>query len=112
MSGRHLASTHQRRAPYHRSASSVRRPLHPILCHVPFTREGWLYELKHDGFRALARTGSDAKLLSRSGRSMAEPFPEIVAVLKRLPGGLMLDGELVVPGADGRSDFEEVRAET
>ena len=83
---------------------------HPILSHVPFTRDGWLFELKHDGFRALARTGrSGVQLLSRSGRSMAEPFPEIVSALEQLPDGLVLDGELVVPAADGRSDFEEVR---
>jgi len=40
---------------------------------------------------------------------MAEPFPEIVSALEQLPDGLVLDGELVVPAADGRSDFEEVR---
>jgi len=81
-----------------------------MLSHVPFTRDGWLFELKHDGFRALARTGrSGVQLLSRSGRSMAEPFPEIVSALEQLPDGLVLDSELVVPAADGRSDFEEVR---
>ena len=84
---------------------------HPILSHVPFTRDGWLFELKHDGFRAPARTGrTGVQLLSRSGRSMmADPFPEIVAGLAHLPDGLVLDGELVVPSADGRSDFEELR---
>ena len=40
---------------------------------------------------------------------MAEPFPEIVSALEQLPDGLVLDGELVVPAADGRSDFEQVR---
>jgi hypothetical protein len=45
------------------------------LCHphpppAPFTRDAWPLELKHDGFRALARTGrSGAQLVSRSGRS-------------------------------------------
>ena len=71
---------------------------HPIPSGVPFTRDGWLSELKHEGFRALARTGSGTQLLSRSGRSMEAPFPEIVAMLERLPDGLVLDGELVVPG--------------
>ena len=40
---------------------------------------------------------------------MAEPFPEIVSALEQLPDGLVLDSELVVPAADGRSDFEQVR---
>ena len=43
------------------------------------------------------------------GRSMAEPFPEIVSALEQLPDGPVLDSELVVPAADGRSDFEQVR---
>src|SRR4051812_35138603 len=81
---------------------------HPTAHHTPFTRAGWLFELKHDGFRALARTGrSRVQLLSRSGRSMADPFPEILAALEQLPDGMVLDGELVVPTADGRSDFDE-----
>ena len=40
---------------------------------------------------------------------MAEPFPEIVSALEQLPDGPVLDSELVVPAADGRSDFEQVR---
>jgi ATP-dependent DNA ligase len=41
---------------------------HPIRSQGPFTRNGWLFELKHDGFRALARAGrSSVQLLSRSG---------------------------------------------
>ena len=51
----------------------------PIRRSKPFTAEGWLFELKHDGFRAFVRRrGSDVKLLSRSGRSMAASFPEII----------------------------------
>src|SRR5690349_1295971 len=40
---------------------------------------------------------------------MAEPFPEILRALAAMPDNLVLDGELVVPDAYGRSDFEEVR---
>ena len=40
---------------------------------------------------------------------MAAAFPEVVAALNHLPVGLALDGELVVPDTEGRSDFEEVR---
>jgi bifunctional non-homologous end joining protein LigD len=39
---------------------------------------------------------------------MTEQFPEVAAALARLPDAV-LDGELVVPTADGRSDFEELR---
>jgi bifunctional non-homologous end joining protein LigD len=82
---------------------------HPIAHRLPFSGDGWLFELKHDGFRALARTGAVQALLSRTGRSMADAFPEIPRALAALRDNLVLDGELVVPDAYGRSDFEEVR---
>ena len=83
---------------------------HPMIACAPFTREGWIFELKHDGFRALARKdGTRAQLLSRTGRPMAEAFPEVVDGLSTLPGDIVLDAELIVPDTDGRSDFEELR---
>ena len=83
---------------------------HPMIARAPFTREGWVFELKHDGFRALARKdGTTVQLLSRTGRSMTSAFPEVVRALAQLPGDVVLDGELVVPTGEGRSDFEELR---
>src|SRR5207249_1002849 len=73
-----------------------------------FTQDGWLFELKHDGFRALARAGTHLQLVSRWGRSMAHAFPEVVHALAALPDAL-IDGEFLVPTTDGRSDFEELR---
>ena len=83
------------------------------LCHcvwhrAPFSGDGWIFELKHDGFRALARSGMRVQLVSRWGRSMTDQFSEIAAALSRLPDAV-LDGELVVPTGEGRSDFEELR---
>ena len=66
---------------------------------LPFAGQGWIFELKHDGFRALARTGAASALLSRSGRAMADPFPEgeVMRALSSMRRNLVLDGELVVP---------------
>ena len=51
-------------------------------CREPFTAEGWLFELKHDGFRAFVRkSGADVHLLSRWGRSMGNAFPEVIDAL-------------------------------
>jgi len=59
---------------------------------------------------ALARRGPHGvQLLSRRGRPMGAAFPEIVAAVAALPEHVTLDGELVVPTADGRSDFKELR---
>src|SRR5436190_6308476 len=58
--------------------------MHPTLHAAPFTAAGWLFEMKLDGFRALAgRRGAKVELLSRTGRSMAHEFPEIMG---RFPG--------------------------
>jgi bifunctional non-homologous end joining protein LigD len=81
---------------------------HPRRSPAPFTREGWIFEFKHDGFHAFARSGTGVQLLSRWGRPMADAFPEVAAARAQLPDAV-LDAELVVPTADGRSDFEELR---
>jgi bifunctional non-homologous end joining protein LigD len=53
--------------------------------------EGWSYEVKWDGFRAIVCTHDGLRVRSRRGRNMAALLPE----LAELPDGLMLDGELV-----------------
>ena len=63
---------------------------------------GWQFEPKWDGFRALVfRDGDEVELLSKSGKSLARYFPEIVALV----GGIdqarfILDGELILPVGD------------
>ena len=65
---------------------------------------GLTYEPKWDGFRCLAFVGpGGVDLRSRHDRPLARYFPEVVAGLEHLPP-CVLDGELLVPGADG-ADF-------
>ncbi len=65
--------------------------------------DGWAYEPKFDGFRCVAFVdGEDVELQSRNGRGLTRYFPEIV-----FPAGrYVLDGELVVDGQDGETDFD------
>jgi ATP-dependent DNA ligase len=67
------------------------------------TGEGWAYEPKWDGFRAIAFVdGTDVHLQSRNGRPLSRYFPEL-----RFPEGrYVLDGEIVLFDADGRQDFD------
>src|SRR4029079_1790463 len=69
-----------------------------------FRREGWLFELKYDGYRTLAaRTTGGPLLLSRAGLDLTPRFPEVARAVAALPGdGLGADGELVVLDAGGR----------
>src|SRR5437899_8826093 len=65
--------------------------------------DGWEYEPKWDGFRTLAfRDGEEVALMSRGGRPMTRYFPEVLPGFRALPEKkLVLDGELVVVGANG-----------
>jgi bifunctional non-homologous end joining protein LigD/DNA ligase-1 len=72
----------------------------------PFDSEEHLFELKWDGFRAIAlRDASGVRLRSRRDRVMEPRYPEAVTALEALPPGTVLDGELVTL-VDGRPDFE------
>lgn len=69
--------------------------------------EGWLHEVKYDGYRLLAAvSGREVKLYTRSGQDWTRRFAPIVEALVRrdLPP-VLLDGEVVVAGAGGRTDF-------
>jgi ATP-dependent DNA ligase len=68
--------------------------------------EGWSYEPKWDGFRAIAFVDGDAhRLQSRGGKGLERYFPELVFP----PGRYVLDGELVILDAQGRQDFEALQ---
>ena len=72
--------------------------------------EGWLYEPKWDGFRAIVfRPGGAAQLQSRDGKPLDRYFPELLEALSRwLPDGCVLDGEIVVVGTRGL-DFDALQ---
>ena len=79
---------------------------------TPFDHPDWLFEPKHDGFRALAYIqGDDCKLVSRKDANFTR-FSDLARVL---PGDLnaknaILDGELVVLDRTGKSQFLELIA--
>lgn len=70
---------------------------------------GWHYEIKYDGYRMLATTGTP-RLKSRNGADATAWFPELVTALSALPAGYILDGEVCVLDDIGRSDFERLHA--
>lgn len=72
-----------------------------------FTREGWLFELKLDGYRLIAsKSKGEALLLTRNGNDYTEVFPEIARAVKALPvDDCIIDGEVVVCDAKGMPSF-------
>lgn len=71
----------------------------------------WLYEPKLDGYRVLAIVeGSRVRLKSRRGLDLTASFPEIVQDLSQQDAGsLILDGEIVALGPDGRPSFNALQ---
>lgn len=74
----------------------------------PFDSDGWLFELKYDGLRALAiRDGGKARVFGRSGAEITTQYPEVALALDALPfARFALDGEIVAFGDDGRPSFQ------
>ncbi|HEY3594180.1 MAG TPA: ATP-dependent DNA ligase [Polyangiaceae bacterium] len=72
--------------------------------------EGWIFEPKWDGFRALVfRDGDEVLLQSRDEKSLNRYFPELIGPLKeQLPERAVLDGELVV-ARGGALEFETLQ---
>jgi len=71
-------------------------------------RPGWLYEPKLDGCRVvLGKCGDLVQVRVRGGALVQGALPEVVASLRRVPcEHIVLDGELVVVDAQGRTDFD------
>ena len=70
------------------------------------TGEGWAYEPKYDGFRALVFNGAgETYVQSRGGKPLARYFPE----LRFPPGDYAIDGELVILDADGAEVFDALQ---
>jgi bifunctional non-homologous end joining protein LigD len=78
---------------------------------VPPSGPLWLHEIKHDGFRVIARKdGHRVRLYSRSGNDLTPRFPLIVGALSRLrAGSTILDGEAVACDDNGIPNFDRLR---
>ena len=73
---------------------------------VPAGRD-WIHEIKHDGYRLIVvRDGARVRLFTRNGYDWADRYPLIVeAALKNRTSSFVIDGEAVLLGVDGISDF-------
>jgi len=86
-------------------------PMKATLAKLPRDDDGWAFEIKWDGVRAVAycRTGH-VDLQSRTMRDITRQYPEIAAIALELEGReAVLDGELVAFGPDGRPSFQQLQ---
>src|SRR6266446_4781875 len=93
------------------SMPSKVEPMLATIADRPFSDPNWIFEIKWDGVRALARIeNGDLTLRSRNGVDITQRYPE----LSSLPSALaareaILDGEIVALDAQGHSDFEPLQ---
>jgi bifunctional non-homologous end joining protein LigD len=71
------------------------------------TGPDWIHEIKHDGYRLIVqREGDRVRLFARNGHDWSDRYPLIVeAALRIRLRSFVIDGEAVVLGVDGISDF-------
>ena len=81
-------------------------PMVAKLVKEPFDREGWLFELKWDGFRAIAEKDKlGIRLYSRKHNDFNKTFPTIAHAVKALDN-VILDGEICTLDEHGHPRFE------
>jgi bifunctional non-homologous end joining protein LigD len=93
------------------------REIHPMLATLveqPFDDPQWLYEVKWDGYRAVAFIHEGkARLVSRNQNDLTGEFPEIAQALQSLPvENAILDGEVVALDEEGRPSFSLMQQRT
>jgi bifunctional non-homologous end joining protein LigD len=87
------------------------RPMKPETADRPFSRPGWVFELKYDGFRMISAGGAgEARLFYKSGHDATRIFPELAQAVAALPfQGVVLDGEAVVLDEQGKPHFQRLQ---
>ncbi len=81
-------------------------PMLATLADKPFDAEGWLYEIKWDGYRTLAfMNDGNVELKSRNDKSFSEKFYPVYDALKEKKLNAVIDGEIVVVDDNGHANF-------
>ena len=86
-------------------------PCLPSPAKAPPSGPGWIHEIKHDGFRIMARRdGAGIQLITRHGNDFTARFPLAVEAVSALSArSFLLDGEAIVTNGDGLAVFDLIR---
>jgi bifunctional non-homologous end joining protein LigD len=85
---------------------TVAEPMLATLVDKPFDQPGWVYEIKWDGYRAVAFMNKrNLEIKSRNNKSFNEKFYPIYDALKALQLNAIIDGEVVVVSDNGQANF-------
>jgi ATP-dependent DNA ligase len=94
-----------------RPGLGIIEPCLPSPAKAPASGPGWIHEIKHDGFRIMARRGgAGVRLFSRNGHDFTSRFPLLAAAVTALPAhSFLIDGEAIVTDDDGLAVFDLIR---
>ena len=94
-----------------RPGLGIIEPCLPSPAKAPPSGPGWLHEIKHDGFRILARRDSaGVRLITRNGNDFSSRFPFIAMAVGKLPvRSCLIDGEAIVCDENGLAVFDLIR---
>lgn len=86
------------------------KPMLSTLVDEPFSGEDWLFEIKWDGYRAIAsKQGDEIELYSRANNDFKVQYPAVAEAMKTLKHDVILDGEIMVLDSDGIPHFEALQ---
>lgn len=90
-----------------RKVKDAMKPMLATLGKEPFDDKDWLFEIKWDGYRAVAETGDkDVRLYSRNGLSFVDAYSAVRDDLRRIKKNMVLDGEIIALDDSGKPDFQ------
>lgn len=93
-----------------RKFDSYVRPMLATLSDTPFDDKDWIFEIKWDGYRAIAEVGKAAvRFYSRNGLDFAERFEVITEALRKIKVRATLDGEIVLLNGKNLPDFQKLQ---
>ena len=94
-----------------RGTSHFIEPCLPSPAKEPPAGPDWIHEIKHDGFRIMARRdAAGIRLISRHGNDFTARFPLAAAAVASLPAhSFLIDGEAIVTNAKGLAVFDLIR---
>lgn len=85
------------------------KPMLASVAEKPFDSEDWIFEIKWDGYRAIADNMQELKLYSRKGLSFLGKYPAIEASLAKQQHKMIIDGEIVAYNDDEKPDFQTLQ---
>ena len=98
-----------------RAPSRAAAPTQPLalamVVEAPPEGDEWLHEIKHDGYRIVARIEEgEVRLVSRNGKDWTKEFPQVARAVGRLPAGTaLLDGEVAAVLPNGATSFQALQ---